>query len=361
MYDPFSRGAYPVGVRTETLKDKSRNERPIPLEIWYPASEEHRGGDLAPQSQDRYVIFGGHQVRQEAVRDAQAASGSFPVVLFSHGFAGHRRQSTFFCTHLASHGYFVLALDHGGNTLNDMVQLAMRVASEGIDSPKTTEQLLGSYVFDRPRDVSYVLDALACGAVECLRGRADPSDVGVSGHSFGGWTTLVAAGLDRRIRAALPMAPAGAPGPMSARALEERLTLPFDGRVDTLYLALERDTLLPLQGIVALFRRTPMPARMLVLLNADHMHFCDRVERSHEFFRVMPQIGPMKEVAKRLPPMSELVPGAHSYLFANGMGTAHMDAVLKGSPEARALLSDHAVAALAQRGVVAEEVTYAEG
>jgi len=31
-------------------------------------------------------------------------------------FGGHRRQSTFFCTHLASHGYVVAAADHTGNT-----------------------------------------------------------------------------------------------------------------------------------------------------------------------------------------------------------------------------------------------------
>jgi len=232
-----------------------------------------------------------------------------------------------------------------------MVQIAM-----GLDDgamPTNVEELLGSYVFDRPRDVSFVLDAVAARQVKALPESISVERVGLCGHSFGGWTTLVAAGRDARVRAALPLAPAGGPGHLSARALSQALSLDFAGRVETLYLALERDSLLPLAGIESLFRRTPEPARMFVLLNADHMHFCDRAERSHEFFRTMPQVGPMRDVARALPPISELVPGAHAYLFANGLGTAHMDAVLKHNAEARAFLAGDVVEALLVRGVVA--------
>jgi len=352
MYDPFVRGRFPVSVQSEELIDSSRNDRRVQLEIWLPAGPEYAGHDLDQATQDRYPILGGFQARQEAVRDAKPLEEGFPLVVFSHGFAGHRRQSTFFCTHLASHGYAVIALDHGGNTLADMVQIAIGTDASGM--PRNIEQLLGSYVFDRPKDVSFVLDCITARRVKALPEAIRVDEVGVAGHSFGGWTTLVTAGLDARVRAALPLAPAGGPGHLHARALSDALALDFGGRVDTLYLALERDSLLPLAGIEHLFRRTSEPTQMFVLLNADHMHFCDRAERSHEFFRTMPQIGPMRDVAEHLPPISELVPGAHAYLFANGLGTAHMDAVLKHDPDARAFLTGDVIEALRVRGVAAE-------
>lgn len=352
MYDPFSRGPHPVSVSSEELIDSSRGDRAVPVEIWQPAEGRYQGQDLAKDTQDRYPIFGGHHVRQEAVRDASLAAGDFPVVLFSHGFAGHRRQSTFFCTHLASHGYRVIACDHGGNTLADMVKLAMGLGAGRL--PDNVEGLLGAYVFDRPRDLTFILDAIEEGKLGRLPPGTRVEHVGVSGHSFGGWTTLVTAGKDTRVRAALPLAPAGGPGHLHARALSDALELDFEGGVDTLYLALERDSLLPLAGIESLYARTSAPKRMWVLLNADHMHFCDRVERSHEFFRSMPQIGPMKEVAKNLPPMSELAPGEHGYLFANGLGTAQFDAVLKQNQGAETFLSAGVASALAGRGIRAE-------
>ncbi len=352
MYDPFVRGRFPVSVQSEELVDSSRGDRRVPLEIWHPAGPEYTGQDVDQVTQDRYPILGGFQVRQEAVRDAAQLQEAFPLVVFSHGFAGHRRQSTFFCTHVASHGYAVVALDHGGNTLDDMLKIAIGTDATGL--PRNIEQLLGSYVFDRPKDVSFVLDAIAARRVKALPDSIQVEEVGVAGHSFGGWTTLVTAGLDARVRAALPLAPAGGPGHLHVRALSDALNLDFGGRVDTLYLALERDSLLPRAGIESLFRRTSQPTQMFVLLNADHMHFCDRAERSHEFFRTMPQIGPMRDVAQRLPPISELVPGAHAYLFANGLGTAHMDAVLKQDPEARAFLAGDVIETLRMRGVAAE-------
>jgi dienelactone hydrolase len=357
MRDPFQRGPHPVGVITRELADSGRNGRRITVELWYPADRAHHGQDLAQASQDEYPLFGGFKVRQEAVRDAAPLASRTPqaCALFSHGFAGHRRQSTFFCAHLASHGYLVIAPDHAGNTMVDMVNLAMSLGPAQM--PADPEALLGSYVFDRPRDLGLCLDAVASGEFETQVGVADlSSGVAATGHSFGGWTSLVMAARDPRVRAVLPMAPAGGPGPLWALALERELTFEFAGGVQTLYLAAQRDTLLPLTGVEQMFLRTPDPVRMFVLENADHMHFCDRVERSHEFFRNMPQVGPFGAVAKHTPPMSELTPGVHGHQFAKALGLAHLDAVIKGDPLAQKFLEDP-LARLAARGVVAREVT----
>lgn len=347
-YDPFVRGPHPVGVRSAVVEDASRGDRRLEVELWYPAADRHAGEDLSPQLQDRYTIFGSQQVTQAALRDAEAAPGNFPLIVFSHGMAGHRRQSTFFCTHLASHGYLVVSPDHGGNTIADLVALVLRVRAEG--GQPDIEQLLESYVFDRPRDVEAVLDALASGALSSPTGY-DKTRVGVAGHSFGGFTALVSAARDERVVSVLALAPAGGNGPLASAALRNELTLDFAGRpVASLYLALERDTLLPLSGIESLYQATPRPSVMFTLPDADHMHFCDRAEQSHEFFRSLPRYGLYGDLLAKLPRFAELVPEAHGHAFANALGVAHADATLKDIEPSRRFLSE-AVAAFGERGI----------
>lgn len=125
MYDPFARGQHPVGVRTVEIADTDRPDRTLRVELWYPADPRLLGDDLQPSKQDVYAVFGAHRARQEALRDAEPSVGARPALVFSHGMAGHRRQSTFFCTHLASHGYVVAAPDHAGSTLSDLVGMAL--------------------------------------------------------------------------------------------------------------------------------------------------------------------------------------------------------------------------------------------
>ncbi|SRR6266516_2573845 len=93
-YDPFARGRFPVGVRTIHAPDPARG-RVFPCEVWYPA---HTGDADQPGAGE--------------ARDAAPRRGAYPLVVFSHHSGGHRRSATFLCTHLASHGYVVAALDH---------------------------------------------------------------------------------------------------------------------------------------------------------------------------------------------------------------------------------------------------------
>jgi predicted dienelactone hydrolase len=346
-YDPFARGPHPVGVQSRELHDDSREGRRLEVELWYPAIEAHVGQDVSPQRQDRYSLYGAANLTQDAVRDAVPEPGAFPLVVFSHGMAGHRRQSTFVCTHLASHGYVVAAPDHGGNSLADLMALALRVRAQQV--PADVEQIIQGYVFDRPRDVRLILDARDDGRLALPSVSAMPA--AVAGHSFGGFTALVVAGHDPRVRCVLALAPAGGPGPLASPALSDQLALDFAGRaLDTLYLALARDSLLPLPGIEQLFKRTSPPVRMFTLPNADHMHFCDRAEASHEFFRNLPRLGIFGALLAEIPSFAELASAANGQAFANALGLAHVDASLKDRAEARAFL-ERAVHAFAERGI----------
>ena len=128
-YHPFERGPLPVGVRTLALHDPAR-DRKLTAEVWYPAKATFAGADTDPQRRDRYPLFPGFpEAWQLAVRDAAPDEGlpARALAIFSHGYAGHRRQSTFFTTHLASHGWVVVSVDHTGNTFMDLAMGAPRV------------------------------------------------------------------------------------------------------------------------------------------------------------------------------------------------------------------------------------------
>ncbi len=350
-YDPFSRGASAVGVRTLDLSDLARDGRLLPLEVWYPASDAHRGADQVAPTQDSYEVLPGFPaVTQDAVRDAAPRPGSYPLIMFSHGFGGHRRQSTFLCTHLASHGYVVASCDHTGNTLLDVAQFAM-MARSGTPIPDTDE-MVRDFIAARPADVTHAIDRLLDGVASDLRPLIDAERIGMMGHSFGGWTTLVVTARDRRIRAAVPLAPAGGSSWMPVEALRSALDFEWGREVPTLFLVADRDSLLPLDGMRELLAATPSQRkRMVVMENTDHMHFCDRAAEVHEMFRMMPPPGAFEEAARRTPPIGELSPPEQAALCIRGLGLAHMDATLKAHEAAAQLLEGDLRRALAERGV----------
>jgi len=350
-YNPFARGPFPVAVRTASLADAVR-QRPLAIEVWYPATDAYAGQDLADPTRDAYEVLPGlPAIHQDAVRDAVPRRGTYPLIAFSHGFGGQRRQSTFLCTHLASHGYVVAAVDHTGNTTLDVMQ-AILGARRGGSVPDPLETVR-EFIALRPLDVRFAIDRVLDGTAGGVEALIDPSRIGVTGHSFGGWTTLAVVAQDPRIRAALPLAPAGGSNAFVGNPLGEALDFDWRRDVPTFFLVAERDSVLPLSGMHELLERTRATKKMVVLKNGDHMHFCDRAEEAHEMFRAMPPPG-LGEVAKRVPPFSELCPAEHGYDFVRGLGLAHMDAVLKSSEAAARFLDGDIRAALAERGVNAE-------
>src|SRR5205809_6882283 len=79
--------------------------------------------------------------------------------------------------------------------------------------------------------------------------------VGLVGHSFGGWTVLVTPEVDQRIRAVVALAPCGSSTPRPG-ILKPTLTFDWGRNVPTLYLAAEYDVPIPLDGLYELIERT---------------------------------------------------------------------------------------------------------
>ena len=288
-----------------------RRGRVFPCEIWYPA-----GG---------------------------AGPGPRPLVVFSHYAGGHRRTATFLCTHLASHGYVVAAVDHSEVVA---AELAPRAGETPGERQARIDAVIGSRVPDVRFLLDYLLDGQAGGVV------LDARRVGLAGHSLGGWTVLATPESDPRVRAVVAMAPGGSSHPRPG-VLPLSLTFAWGRDVPVLYLAAENDVPVPPAGVRELFDRTPATKQMAILRHADHQHFADDVEASHEALRALTLPGEAAWIPAAMRPIAELCPGEHAHLFARGLALAHLDATLRRSAAAAEFLAGDLEAELAARGVEA--------
>ncbi len=108
-----------------------------------------------------------------------------PVIVISHGVAEDRTTYAYLAEHLASYGFAVATVEHVGGDANRFRQYFSGLAP----APAATELL------QRPRDVSFFLDELQRRAQSdpTLR-QVDVQQVGLVGHSLGGYTVLALAG-----------------------------------------------------------------------------------------------------------------------------------------------------------------------
>ena len=167
-------GPYAVGVTTRSLPEGGD------VEIWYPADESARGGtdtyqvsSVLPEGvaalitgdiDDSFTI--------DATRDtAPASDGPFPVVLFSHGAASFRLQSSELARHLASWGIVTASTDHPSRDLLN------RFGGTAEGQPRAIEQM---------RSMRTLLTTLGDDPV--LGGALDHKRVALGGHSAGGGT-----------------------------------------------------------------------------------------------------------------------------------------------------------------------------
>jgi pimeloyl-ACP methyl ester carboxylesterase len=348
-YDPFVRGEFPVGVRTIQALDAAR-DRLFPCEIWYPAAVQHAGQDLAPETQDCFPAPPMNAVRSQlAVRDAAARAGTYPLVVFSHSSGAGRRSSSFLCTHLSSHGYIVAALDHSE-------VLAPELARKIDETPQQKSARWEALIASRVPDVLFLLNhllgsaSMSGGQIGKWETAIDSTQIGIVGHSFGGWTALAATEVEPRIRAVVALAPGGSSQPRPGM-LPVKLTFNWGRDVPTLYLVAENDVSLPLAGMYELFERTPATKQMFILSRADHMHFMDAVEVMHEAVRTTPWPGELAWMPKEMLPIAELCSGEQAHLFVRGLTLCHLDATLKREENARQFLQGDVERELASRGV----------
>jgi predicted dienelactone hydrolase len=115
----------------------------------------------------------------------QWREGKTPVIVLSHGLASRPEDFEDRAKQLASYGYVVALPQHPGS---DFQQLQSMLEGFSREIAKVDDYI------DRPLDISYVIDELERRNSQEFGGRLDLKNVGVMGHSFGGYGALAIAG-----------------------------------------------------------------------------------------------------------------------------------------------------------------------
>ena len=341
-YDPFARGPYPVGVRTIELSDAALSPRPVPTEIWYPATTAYLRKDLDAANWDRYTAAPGlPPMTQQAIRQADAAAGTYPLFMYFHGGYGQRREASHLCTHLASHGYVAASANFPGDNMADLIPV------DGVEAA-VAKTPVDESAKRRPSQASRFIDLLLEASLTGMQ--LDAGRIGAGGISMGGYTALAINSLDARVRAAFPMCPMFGDRSMLPQVRRLQSLLRVDNwlhPVPTLLLTGEVDPLVNVEDIRLLYTKIASPKRLVVLRRAGHMHFADNAEFGHEWFRKGYLSGswPDPEIdaialGTAMRPFSELCTEAQSCGTARASCLAHMDAHLKGNADALAFLDD---------------------
>jgi len=271
---PDRPGLFEVGHTVFSITDAARDDRTLEVQLFYPADPGSGGGEHSYYlTMDIGVAVVG--ATSEIAYDDIPASGQgpFPLIVFSHGATSLNIQSVRLLEMLASHGFVVAAPNHTGDTTLDMMQ-GTQLAQEEIAR-------------HRPADVGFMIDEMierGRTADDALEGRVDAERIGVTGHSFGGFTTLVSAsGIARDEMVVEPDPRPGAFMPISVAGSEEidderlaAVTRPF------LFLGGTADQMTPID---------PETTRPWELLGSPERYRVDVTGATHTHFANVCEVG----------------------------------------------------------------------
>jgi predicted dienelactone hydrolase len=230
-------GRYRVGVTTITFTKTSVTKgtpRPLATLVWYPAGRGGTAEDLG-------------------FRDAPVRRGRFPLVVFSHGSCGSPDEATYLTMALASRGFVVAAPPHPGNTAADFPTCLIAGFFDSLPN--------------RVPDVRFVLDSMLAESesrTSRFARRIKRNAVGISGLSYGGFTTLLTSQQEPRMKAALSLVPGGT---AALRA--------GDIPIPTMIIGSELDEIVGYAESESAYARIGGPRFLIELLGGTHLSVVD--------------------------------------------------------------------------------------
>jgi dienelactone hydrolase len=155
------------------------------------------------------------------------AKGKIPAILQMHG--GGQRASREMAEAAAANGYACISINWGGKAMADQQPNEAGTDWGAVDATQTThnghysslkpdDKTIDSVV--SPRNNNWFLIVLAARrALTFLQQQpvVDPDRLGVTGHSMGGKLTVMVAGVDSRVKAAVPSCGGAAAAPQELR------------------------------------------------------------------------------------------------------------------------------------------------
>ena len=174
------------------------------------------------------------------------AGDKLPLIVFSHGFGADKTAFATISKHVAEHGYVIVHPSHAdgmgrGGLRRGAAEVPAQEQKPGEPADNKTgarrfQGLLGAggglagmlndpaKLEGRVADVVAVLDSIEqlCTKVPALKGRIDTTRIGVGGHSYGAYTSMLIGGVtadiggakarsfaDKRVRCILPISGQG--------------------------------------------------------------------------------------------------------------------------------------------------------
>jgi acetyl esterase/lipase len=237
---PVPPGPEPIGTVSLEIVDTEREEtygppgpgRRLMAQVWYPALATAGGSEPIPWSGDWDVVapavsnlmgfpgwFLSHTgyTQSHASSSASVATGTFPVVVYSHGWTGFRTNAVYQIESLVSSGFIVVAIDHtylavttrfpdnevvpyNPDALPDITEVGEEAYVEA------TADLVGVFT----DDITTVVNALEAGPngpFGELASSFDTTRLGVYGNEAGGGAAIAFCLEDERCDAAMGLDP----------------------------------------------------------------------------------------------------------------------------------------------------------
>lgn len=246
-------GPWPVGARTVTVHG-------LTTEVWYPAAPGSAAGMAAARYDIRTELPASEAAKIpdadnpwapcDCYRDLplDTAHGPYPVIVFVHGTASFRFQSLHFMTHWASRGFVVVAADHPGLRLGDILAQACGGTAPAQDLSGNLDALIAAI-------------ASPAGDLGFLAGHLDSTRIAIAGHSAGGGAAAAASGKPG-VQVVIVMAGAQA-------------TAAASGLRSTLYLGGLADSIASWNTVKTAWSGSPTPRRLAGIANGGHLTFSD--------------------------------------------------------------------------------------
>jgi predicted dienelactone hydrolase len=209
-----------VGYRVMDVSatDERGQRSTTSVAVWYPTEDAERPFEYQ---------YGKNSIRTHLAEKGKVAPGRYPLVVFSHGATGSGLTSAFVTETMARHGFIVAAVDHTDDVYLARIRpdaapkeergqafkalaYAMKVLKKWMGDEAVASRPEISY---RPAQVRVTIDLLVNASKDGgspFAGRVDTEKIGVMGHSFGAWTTMIVAGAvkkyaDPRVTAAITL------------------------------------------------------------------------------------------------------------------------------------------------------------